>query len=186
MKALPSLQRSTTVYRSRWLHVREDHYMIDGTPRIYSVVERDPSVVIVPVSPSARTLLLRQFRIPTGEHSWELPMGGIDPGEEPAQAAARELVEETGIRAEHLVSLGVYRAVPGLTPQRVHVFRAAVSDEQLAAAITHPNVDDIRERRIWSISEVMAAAAQAITDGFTLAALTIFHSRSGPASAAGE
>jgi 8-oxo-dGTP pyrophosphatase MutT (NUDIX family) len=166
-------KQSAIVYESPWLRVREDHYTIEGTDRTYHIVERDASVVIIPLSPTGRALLVRQWRIPTAEYSWELPMGGIDPGEDPPHAAARELHEETGIRADRLILLGTYRAVPGLTPQPVHVFRAGVTDRQLQTALAHPNVDDIRERRIWTLPEIRAGIGTQVTDGFTLASLML-------------
>lgn len=59
----------------------------------------------------ARILLVRQNRYAAGVQTWEIPLGGIDTGESPAEAAARELMEETGIaiRAADLASLGTIR-----------------------------------------------------------------------------
>lgn len=166
------------VYANRWLRVREQRYTIGGAVKTYTIIDRDHTVVIIPVSAAGRTLLVRQYRFPTEEFSWELPMGGIDAGESFERAAARELVEETGIRAERLSPLGNYRAVPGLTPQRVHVFLATVTDDQLDRALAHANVDDIQARRALPLNDLFnLVAANEITDGFTLASLMLFRSR---------
>jgi 8-oxo-dGTP pyrophosphatase MutT (NUDIX family) len=170
----PQPHRVRTVYESRWLRVREEHYTVDGEPKTYGVVDRDHSVVIVPVSPARRTLLLQQYRFPTRELSWELPMGGIDAGETPDRAAGRELLEETGMTASRLEPCGAYRAVPGLSPQRVHVFLAHVSDEQLTAAEDHRPADDIRARRVADLDRLLLLRGPfPVTDGFTLASLSL-------------
>jgi 8-oxo-dGTP pyrophosphatase MutT (NUDIX family) len=165
----------TVVYQNPWLRVREEQYLVSGETKTYAIVDRDHSVVIIPLSPTGRTLLLRQYRYPTEEFSWEFPMGSIDEGETPQEAANRELQEETRIDADRIISLGQYRAVPGLTPQRVHIFLAHATDNQLDAAVDATNVDDIHERRVLPMAELFDLVAQnVITDGFTLASLLMF------------
>ncbi|MDX9802075.1 MAG: NUDIX hydrolase [Spirochaetia bacterium] len=51
-------------------------------------------------------LMVRQFRHGSASITLEFPAGLVDPGEEPVEAAARELLEETGTRAEKLVLIG--------------------------------------------------------------------------------
>lgn len=61
----------------------------------------------VPLFDDGTTLLLRQRRYGLDERSLEVPGGHVDPGEDPASAAARELAEETGLRAgrvEHVLT----------------------------------------------------------------------------------
>jgi len=71
-------------------------------------------------------LLLNHYRHPVGQDVWELPRGFIDLGEEPPDAARRELSEESGLfcRPEDLVSLGTFLPDPGILQARVALFAA--------------------------------------------------------------
>ena len=159
-------------YQSPYLRVREDKILQDGKEKLYSVVERDNSVIIIPISTSSKTILLKQYRHPTNQYSWELPMGGIDISETPEDAVARELLEEADIKLRQITQIGKYKAVPGLTPQEVYIFTTQVTDEELENALKKSNADDIEESKIVSLSETYKMVEKGeITDGFTLAGL---------------
>jgi asparagine synthase (glutamine-hydrolysing) len=159
-------------YQSPYLKVREDKVLQGGRERLYSVVERDNSVIVIPVSSSSKTILLKQYRHPTSQYSWELPMGGIDINEAPDDAVARELAEETNIKSRQITQIGKYKAVPGLTPQDVYVYTVEVTDQELQDAFCKNNADNIEDSKILSLDEVyhMVESGE-ITDGFTLAGL---------------
>jgi 8-oxo-dGTP pyrophosphatase MutT (NUDIX family) len=57
-------------------------------------------VGVVPIDEEGYTWLVGQWRYCHESYQWEIPEGGCPPGEEPAECARRELLEETGIRAE--------------------------------------------------------------------------------------
>jgi ADP-ribose pyrophosphatase len=63
-------------------------------------------VAVVAVVPGDRILLVRQFRYAVGRWLWELPQGGLEPGESATAAAGRELLEETGRRLESATVIG--------------------------------------------------------------------------------
>lgn len=93
--------------------------LINGGQFPYSFVRVKPGVCILPVvgeGPGAQTVLIRQYRFPVGAWQTELPAGAIDPGEEPAVAAARELAEESGYTARELVDLGPFHPAPRTRP----------------------------------------------------------------------
>lgn len=73
-------------------------------------------------------ILVDQYRVPLGRRCIELPAGlvgdGDDAGEDPIRAAARELEEETGYRADRLTSLGEYYSSPGLVSEGFVLYRA--------------------------------------------------------------
>nr|WP_301336597.1 NUDIX hydrolase [Thermus scotoductus] len=60
---------------------------------------------VLPVTPRATALLIRQYRHPTGKFLLEIPAGKVDPGENPLEAAQRELMEEVGARAGRFLAL---------------------------------------------------------------------------------
>jgi 8-oxo-dGTP pyrophosphatase MutT (NUDIX family) len=81
-------------------------------------------VNVVPVTATGDVVLVRQFRHGSQKLTLEIPGGLIDPGEAPAQAAARELLEETGYRAERVIPLGVLNPNPALFGNRLFTFVA--------------------------------------------------------------
>lgn len=73
-------------------------------------------------------LLVEQYRVPLGRNCIELPAGLIGDeteGEDPLEAAGRELEEETGYRAAKLESLGEYYSSPGMVSESFTLVRAS-------------------------------------------------------------
>jgi ADP-ribose pyrophosphatase len=69
-------------------------------------------------------LLLKQYRYAAEQYLYEIPAGRLDPGEAPADCAARELREETGCTAERVEFMFTMLTTPGFTDERIHVFMA--------------------------------------------------------------
>lgn len=81
-----------------FLSLRRDRYShpdLEGD-RDFLVIDARDWVNIIAVTPSGDIVLIRQFRYGVGDTRWEVPAGVIEPGEDPAAAAVRELREETG------------------------------------------------------------------------------------------
>ena len=81
--------------------------------------------MVLPVTDDGRILLIRNDRFAIGQTLWELCAGTLEPGEEPARCAARELVEETGYRAASLDPLCGFYTCPGFCTEYLHCFLAA-------------------------------------------------------------
>lgn len=163
------------VHQDTWVTVREYNVERGGVTAKYPVVERPDSIVVIPLTPTNRTVLLKQFRFPTNESSWELPMGGIN-GAEPAEAGARlELMEEVGLRAKDLVRIGEYRPVPGLTPQKVTVFVVRVAEEELDVPLASWSAsEEIQEISTVSLIDLVGMITDGrVTDGFSLTAMLL-------------
>ena len=79
---------------------------------------------IVALTKTGEIVLVEQFRQGAQAVGLEIPGGVIDDGEEPATAAARELLEETGFKANAVVSLGTAQPNPAIQNNRVHLFLA--------------------------------------------------------------
>ena len=86
------------------------------------------AAVIVAVDDDGHLLLVEQYRVPLGRRCLELPAGLIgDEGDDEADetAAARELEEETGYRAERIESLGEFFSSPGMVSESFTLVRAS-------------------------------------------------------------
>ncbi|MDZ5459339.1 NUDIX hydrolase [Azohydromonas lata] len=117
---------SRLVYENRWIKLREDAIVrADGSPGIYSVVERADFAAIVAIQ-DGHIYLVEQFRYPVGGRYWELPQGAWedDPSKSPEEVARGELREETGLIAGQMQFVGSMFIAYGLCTQRCNVFLA--------------------------------------------------------------
>ena len=118
------------LYRNPWCAFRVDEVELPSGAEIeYGVLESGGFAAVVPLTDEGAVVLVRQWRQPLESFTLELPSGGVDGGEDPEEAARRELFEETGFRAaglEHLVSV---HTSTGRTTEVCHLFRCrAVRD----------------------------------------------------------
>ena len=115
---------SETVFSTPYFHVTKEKFVRhDGKESDYWVLAKHPSVCIIAASVDDKIYLVKQFRYPTKCWSLELPAGSTD-GEIPLEAAKRELLEETGLKAHRWVSFGTYQVAPGLSTNIGHIFVA--------------------------------------------------------------
>jgi 8-oxo-dGTP pyrophosphatase MutT (NUDIX family) len=87
-------------------------------------IDADEWVNVVAVTREGRLVMVRQYRHGAGALTLEIPGGIVDPGETPARAAVRELLEETGYRAERVQPIGRVNPNPALFGNRVHTYLA--------------------------------------------------------------
>lgn len=170
----PRVTGSRLVYENRWMRLREDSFVrADGSEGIYSVVEKAPATVVVPVD-GDEVVLVEQYRHPVGERFWELPQGAWDGDDapDPEELARGELAEETGLRAGSMEHLGSLFTAYGFCAQRFDVFLATglVQGEP----DREPSEQDmvhrfVREDELWGM-----VASGEVADAHTLAALALF------------
>jgi ADP-ribose diphosphatase len=124
-KATGKILSSKVLYKGHIFGVRRDEVLEPtGLRTTREVITHPGSVVVMPVLPDRRILLIRQYRHAARQFLWELVAGRIDPGESVRQAAARELIEETGYRAKRLrVFLDLF-PTPGFLEERMYILLA--------------------------------------------------------------
>ena len=107
------------VYSNPWIALTE--YQVinpSGNPGIYGKVHyKNIAIGVIPLDNEMNTYLVGQYRFAPGQYSWEIPEGGGIIGTDPLESAKRELLEETGLKAENWTEI-----------QRLHLSNS-VSDE---------------------------------------------------------
>jgi 8-oxo-dGTP pyrophosphatase MutT (NUDIX family) len=159
-----------SLYESEWVNLKLVDVEIPGEGRFDHHVVRVPheaSGTIV-YDADRGLLLLWRHRFITDTWGWEIPAGKIEPGESPAQAAARETIEETGWAPGALRHLVTYHPTNGLSDQRFHLF---VADS--ATHVGDPSDPGEAERIEWvPLHEVRAIAERGeMSDGLSLTAV---------------
>lgn len=157
---------SKDIYTCGLFRVSEDEAVDKTGWRIRrNVVHHNGSAVMMPVDAKNRVLLVRQYRLPADKYLWELPAGKIDEGETALQAARRELIEETGLRAKKWRKLAMFYPSPGYMQERMTIYLAT----ELTQGAAQPMDDERIETRWFGRKELCALIkSNAITDAKTM------------------
>jgi len=133
------LLASEVLFEGKSFGVRRDELIEPtGVRTIREVVTHPGSVVVLPVRPDGKIVLVRQYRHATGQYLWELVAGRMEPGENPEKGAARELAEETGYRAKKLTVFLQLFPTPGFLEEKMYVLLA----EGLTPGEARPEEDE--------------------------------------------
>ena len=97
---------------------------VDGQSRTFHRIQSQNWTQIVPITDKGQIVMIRQFRHGAQRVTLEIPGGLVDSGEDPAEAAIRECLEETGYRARSAEPLGVVNPNPALFANRLYGYFA--------------------------------------------------------------
>lgn len=152
---------SREVFDGRVVRLRVDTVsMPGGGTADREICGHDDAVAVVALDAENQITLVRQYRHAVGERLWELPAGLCDvEGEEPAETARRELVEETGLEADTWAPVIEMVPSPGFCTERVHVYLATDLRQVDRPAAEHEEADMEVARMPF------AEAVEAVLDG---------------------
>ena len=149
--------------------LREDKVIRpDGAEGIYGVVEMPPSCGIVAIDDRDQIAMVSQWRYTLGKMSVEIPTGGAAHGELPLDAAKRELIEETGLRAVSWTPLGTIDNSNGITTDVAHMFLA----QQLSTGPMNLQGDEQLELHWMNFADAVSSVmAGEVTESVSVAAI---------------
>jgi len=131
--------KSEIIYEGKAFGVRRDELIEPtGVRTVREVVTHPGSVVLLPVLPDGRIVMVRQYRHACRQYLWELVAGRMERGENPRKGAERELLEETGYRAKKITVFLDMFPTPGFLEERMYLLLA----EGLRAGSAQPEEDE--------------------------------------------
>ena len=162
---------SERIYEGAILNLRRDEVTVrDGRTSYREIVEHSGGVVILGITSEGKIPVVRQYRKAAGKVMLELPAGKLERGEDPAEAALRELKEETGYSAGVIKHVASFYPTVGYSDEILHVFFA----DELTAGETDFDENesiDILEYLPGTLYELIDSGD--IDDGKTLIALLL-------------
>jgi 8-oxo-dGTP pyrophosphatase MutT (NUDIX family) len=159
------------VWSCPWYSVRQDKIITpDGRPGVYNVIQHPGAVWIIPVTADGDIVLLYSYRYTVNEWCYEIPAGGVRPGQTRYQAAEAELLEEIGGTARSLVYFGCFFTMNGIGDERAHIFLAT----GVTLGPTRHEATEVMEIHPRPIAEALRMArSNEISDGPSALALLL-------------
>ncbi len=130
---------SENVFDGVLLHVYKDDIILpNGNKAVREYIKHQGAVCVVPVTDKMEVVAVRQYRYPIGRVTVEIPAGKLDKGEEPLEAAKRELGEETGVECADIKYIGALYPSVAYTDEIIHMYLA----ENLVYGQSHTDEDE--------------------------------------------
>jgi len=150
---------SRLVYDGKVVHLYVDTVTLpDGSSSVREYVKHIGAVCVVPLTDEGEVLLERQYRYAVDRTLTEIPAGKLDaPDEDPAEAALRELREETGAVPRELIDLGDFYGSPAIMGERIRMY--------LARDLTFTDTDLDEDEFLEVFRMPLADAVQSVLKG---------------------
>lgn len=142
-----------TVYTDRWITLKHEHVRLPNGQEIraYNIIEQGDFCEIIALTPDLCVPLVRQYKHGARRSVLEFPAGLVDTGEDPAETARRELLEETGYHAHELVCTGHLLTNPSRNRNWAHFF---VARDAVQVADPRPEVTEDITVELLGLAEV--------------------------------
>ncbi len=160
---------SETIFEGKVIRVRREIVGLpNGVESFREIVDHSGGVCILALDENNNALLVSQFRSPYKEIVREIPAGKLERGEDPTEAAIRELREETGAIPGKFSSLGELYPTPGYCGEIIRMYLA----QDLTFGDTDPDEDEfLNLERIPFHTLVEQILSGEIKDAKTIAAV---------------
>lgn len=117
-------KKITPIHTGRLISVHAESFTTSLGHVHTDIVSHPGAVAILPIDAEGRLLLIRQWRRAVEQVLIEVPAGTLEPGEAPDVCAQRELQEEVGFKASHLIPLGLMYTCPGFCTEKIYLYLA--------------------------------------------------------------
>lgn len=160
----------TTEYQNPWFKIinRDNYFSLE-----YGV----PQVAILPLVEDD-VLMIRVRRPLIDDEPWELPAGGSNPGEAPAEAARREFHEETGIyisSVSRFEPMGILSELPNRSPELLLTFKVHITlEEYNSRALCENEITDIKLMDIKTIKQAIASGQMYLSSPIAIISRYLF------------
>ncbi len=168
----PQRLARSVIYENPWVNLYIDRVQFPGgriVEQHHLLDFEKQAVAAVVENEQGQILLVHAYRYTTNSIEWELPAGGIDPGETILEAARREVWEETGYESDHYELMYTYNPMNGISNKVFHVARGRAGD-----LTGTPDPNEVGGVRWFSRQELLAKIRSGeLRDGFTLTGLLL-------------
>lgn len=159
---------SELIFDGRVVKLYKDSVELSTGQKTFREVVKHSGGVVILAFKGDKILLVKQFRYPMKEVMLELPAGKLEQGEDPFEAAKRELEEETGYCANKWTDLGYVYTSPGYSDEKLYLYKA----EDLEFTHCHPDEGEIIQAFEYKYNDVLKMIDNGqINDAKTLCAL---------------
>lgn len=137
------IRHSHYILQHKMVNIRQDRCELPDGRVIddYYVVEEPDAALVFALTPERELIMVEQYKHGIGQICLELPGGYVDKDEDPAMAAQRELLEETGYKAEGVQHVITLVTSPTRSSNRIHIYLVPEPVQKQAAQQLDPNED---------------------------------------------
>ena len=170
MELIENTVKSELIFDGVVVHLYRDIVSLpNGGQSVREIIKHVGAVCVVPITDEGEVLLERQYRYAVDEILTEIPAGKLDSADEDhAEAALRELREETGAIPKNLIDMGIFYGSPAIMGEKIHMYMAT------GLTFGERNLDDDEFLDVFrmpldeAVNEIMAGR---MPDGKTQAAI---------------
>ena len=161
------------IFHGRIVDLRVDTVRLpNGHLTTREVIDHPGGVAVVAIDENDNVLTVKQYRYVFSRVLEEIPAGKLERGEDPREAAIRELKEETGATPARMIDLGKLLVSPGCYSEVLYLYLA----EGLAFGAQHPDEDEFLELCRTPFSEMLARVMRGdIEDAKTVCGILKVH-----------
>ncbi|WP_248925330.1 NUDIX hydrolase [Paenibacillus hamazuiensis] len=160
--------KTEPIFQGRVISLQVDHVKLPNGETATREIVRHPGAVAVLALLDDKLLVVEQYRKPLEKSQVEIPAGKLEPGEEPAEAAKRELEEETGYRCESIRHLCSFYTSPGFADEILHLYVA----EKLTKGTVQLDEDEFIDCEAITLEQALdLIKQQRISDAKTILAV---------------